>query len=269
MAYRAKLPSFTLLTNRASKSTPRCFETLPCFIAHASTSSDTVKAWVIRARNKWSLEGSERIAKSLATSSTFSPSRRTREMTSTESTIRYSSPSAVKAALTESLLLDVRTSGEFSGVHIEEAVLQSLDDLDVSEVSRLCEGKCHCVVVCATGKRASVAAEKLRMAGLSNISVLEGGMAAWESAGLPVVRGKGVIPLERQVRIATGAFVLAGAILSYTVSSNWILLSGAVGAGLIFAGVTDTCGLAMLLSRMPWNQSKSCCCSAGKSCSFE
>ena len=97
---------------------------------------------------------------------------------------------------------------------------------------------------------------------------MEGGITAWEQEGLPLVRGRKAISLERQVRIAAGSLVFAGAILGYLVNPVWIALSGFVGAGLVFAGVTDTCGMAMVLARMPWNNptkgaqnanSKGCC----------
>jgi hypothetical protein len=71
-----------------------------------------------------------------------------------------------------------------------------------------------------------------------------------------VVRGPKAFSLERQVRIAAGFLVLAGSALAYFVSPYWIALSALVGAGLVFAGITDTCGMAMLLARLPWNQVK-------------
>ncbi|HSG69326.1 MAG TPA: DUF2892 domain-containing protein, partial [Planctomycetaceae bacterium] len=83
---------------------------------------------------------------------------------------------------------------------------------------------------------------------------LEGGMVQWEADGLSVVRGKKSISLERQVRIAAGTIVFIGAMLGYFVDPAWVLLSAFVGAGLVFAGVTDTCGMGMMLARMPWNQ---------------
>jgi rhodanese-related sulfurtransferase len=98
------------------------------------------------------------------------------------------------------------------------------------------------------------ACEKLQAAGYTNVVNVEGGTKAWDEAGLPVVRGQKAISLERQVRIAAGTLVLIGALLGYFAHPYWIGLSAFVGAGLIFAGVTDTCGMAMLLARMPWNR---------------
>lgn len=92
---------------------------------------------------------------------------------------------------------------------------------------------------------------------------VEGGTLAWEGAGLPVVRGRRVISLERQVRIAAGALVVAGVLLGWLVHPAFLGLSAFVGAGLVFAGVTDTCGMGLLLARMPWNRIEKC----GPSCS--
>ena len=83
---------------------------------------------------------------------------------------------------------------------------------------------------------------------------VEGGTKACEQAGLPLVRGKQVISLERQVRIAAGSLVLTGVILGWFVHPIFFGLSAFVGAGLVFAGVTDTCGMGLLLARMPWNR---------------
>jgi rhodanese-related sulfurtransferase len=151
------------------------------------------------------------------------------------------------------LFLDVRTPAEFQEVHIQGAVLQPLSDLNPSKVQELTAGKSGCVVVCRSGGRARQASEKLISSGISNVVVLEGGVSAWDSAGLPVVRGKKTISLERQVRIAAGGLVFIGSLLGYLVNPAWIALSAFVGAGLVFAGITDTCGMGLLLGKMPWN----------------
>ena len=99
-----------------------------------------------------------------------------------------------------------------------------------------------------------MACEKFVAAGYHNVVSVEGGTAAWEAAGFPVQRGKKAVSLERQVRILAGALVLLGAMLAWFVHPAFVFLSGFIGAGLVFAGVTDTCGMAMALGRMPWNQ---------------
>lgn len=153
-------------------------------------------------------------------------------------------------------LIDVRTPAEFREVHIDFAENAPLDRLDPQAVKASLGSAADqtLYVVCRSGNRAKTACEKLLAAGLTKVVNVEGGTLAYEAAGLPVTRGKKTMPLERQVRIAAGALVLTGAALGYFVHPYWIALSAFVGAGLIFAGVTDTCGMGMLLARMPWNQ---------------
>lgn len=170
------------------------------------------------------------------------------------------SPQELSNDRSAALLLDVRTPAEFEEVHIEGAILQPLHELNPEEIKPLIQGKSACYIICRSGGRARQAAEKLAQSGLPGLKVLEGGVTAWEKAGLPVARGKKTISLERQVRIAGGALVVTGAVLGYFVNPAWIGLSAFVGAGLIFAGVTDTCGMAMVLARMPWNNR---CCAPG------
>ncbi len=83
---------------------------------------------------------------------------------------------------------------------------------------------------------------------------VEGGTRAWQGAGLPVVQGKKILSLERQVRIATGTLVLIGAVLGWIIHPAFIGISAFVGAGLVFAGVTDSCAMGAMLAKMPWNQ---------------
>jgi rhodanese-related sulfurtransferase len=107
--------------------------------------------------------------------------------------------------------------------------------------------------VCRSGGRSQQACEKFLKAGFANVVNVEGGTLACENTGLPLVRGKKVISLERQVRIAAGSLVLLGVVLGWLVHPYLVGLSAFVGAGLLFAGLTDTCGMGMLLARMPWN----------------
>ncbi len=162
-------------------------------------------------------------------------------------------PKNLELRLGQTTLIDVRTPAEFAGEHIDGAHCVPLDRVDV-ETIRTLTGAGPCVLVCQSGKRASLAAEKLAAAGLGDLAVLEGGVNAWKAAGLPVNRGRGVISIERQVRIGAGALVLAGVVLGWTVAPGWFGLAAFVGAGLVFAGVTDFCGMGLLLAKMPWNQ---------------
>ena len=163
-------------------------------------------------------------------------------------------------------LIDVRTPVEFREVHVDFARNVPLDRLDPEEIRRGRNGSAGepLYVICRSGSRARQACEKLAATGMNVVNV-EGGTSAWDAAGLPVVRGKKAISLERQVRIAAGVLVLVGSALGFFVHPYWIALPAFVGAGLVFAGVTDTCGMAMILARMPWNQVKeseqAACCS--------
>jgi len=185
-------------------------------------------------------------------------------------TAQMISPSQAAQSKDRALLLDVRTPAEYQEMHIDGAVLHPLSDLNPDHVKQLLQGKQEGIIVCRSGGRARQACEKLLSAGLLNVKVLEGGVTAWEAAGLAVVRGKKTISLERQVRIAAGALVLVGAVLGYFVTPAFIALSAFVGAGLMFAGITDTCGLAMVLALMPWNTRRASCASTpsnSRSCS--
>ncbi len=153
-------------------------------------------------------------------------------------------------------LIDVRTPAEYREVHIDFARLVPLESLDPRTViaGRSSKADEPLYVVCRSGARARRACEMIVERGGANVVVLEGGTLAWEKAGLAVVRGKKTVSLERQVRIAAGSLVLIGSLLGACVHPAFIGIAAFVGAGLIFAGVTDRCGMALLLARMPWNQ---------------
>ena len=152
------------------------------------------------------------------------------------------------------VLLDVRTPLEYQEVHLPGSRLIPLDELDAAAVAREHGSASACVVICRSGNRAKKAAEKLAAAGMANLQILEGGMQAWTEAGLPANRGQKVMSLERQVRIAAGGIVLGGVLLAQFVNPAFIWLSGFVGAGLMFAGITDWCGMGMLIAKAPWNR---------------
>jgi len=153
-------------------------------------------------------------------------------------------------------LVDVRTPAEFREVHAQGAQLVPLDVLDRAAVEAARGTNSGPVyLLCASGIRATKAAEKLRKAGLDEVSVVEGGTNAWVAAGLPAIRGRKTISIERQVRIGAGSLVLAGTALGWFVHPGFYLLTAFVGAGLVFAGITDLCGMAIVLARAPWNRS--------------
>lgn len=151
-------------------------------------------------------------------------------------------------------LVDVRTPVEFREVHATLARNVPLDQLQSTLATENEPSDRPLYVICRSGGRGKQACERLIATGYTNVVNVEGGTQAWEQMGLPVVRGRKAVSLERQVRIAAGSLVLVGALLGYFAHPYWIALAGFVGAGLIFAGITDTCGMGILLSKMPWNQ---------------
>lgn len=158
-------------------------------------------------------------------------------------------------------LIDVRTPAEFEEVHARGARLLPLDELNPERFvqERNGHGGEPVYLVCRSGDRAAKAADRLERAGLREIRLVEGGTQAWEEAGLPVERGRRMVSLERQVRIAAGSLVVLGAVLGWLIHPALHVISAFVGAGLVFAGVTNTCGMAMVLARLPWNRRRGSC----------
>ena len=150
------------------------------------------------------------------------------------------------------ILVDVRTPGEHRGEKIPNSLNMPLDEL--AEQVRSLENHSDIVLVCASGTRAKKAREILSKENIP-ACVLEDGMRGWKEAGLPTEASRTkVISIERQVRIVAGSLAAAGGILALLVNPYWALLSTFVGCGLVFAGVTDTCGMALLLARLPFNR---------------
>jgi rhodanese-related sulfurtransferase len=153
-------------------------------------------------------------------------------------------------------LVDVRTPAEFREIHAQGANLISLDVLDRPAVEAARGANPGPVyLLCASGIRAGQAAEQLKREGLNDVVLVEGGIRAWAAVGLPVVRGRKTISIERQVRIGAGSLVLAGTVLGRVVHPGFYLIAALVGAGLVFAGITDRCGMAIVLAKAPWNRS--------------
>jgi len=159
-------------------------------------------------------------------------------------------------------LIDVRTPMEYREVHAAAARNVPLDSLDPHAVMRSRNGATDktLYVICKAGTRGAKAQQKFIDAGFIDVVNVEGGTDAWVGAGLPVVRGKKAVSLERQVRIAAGLLVLIGALLAIFVHPYLAVIPAFVGAGLMFAGITDSCAMGMLIAKMPWNQCKDGSC---------
>ena len=150
--------------------------------------------------------------------------------------------------------LDVREPAEHAQTRLDKFSLNPLSGLSEKSLAGLQKSKTT-YLLCRSGNRACQAADKLEKMGFSDLRVIEGGLSAFEAAGKPVIRGNSKVwGLERQVRFAAGLLVLTGIVLAAVVHPGAIYLSAFVGAGLIFSAVTDTCGMGMILARMPWNQ---------------
>ena len=153
-------------------------------------------------------------------------------------------------------LIDVRSPAEYRECHATPARNVPLDSLDPHAIMESRNGSRETprYFICQSGNRAQKACEKFDIMGHTQIVHVEGGTQAWQEAGLPVVRGKKILSLERQVRIAAGTLVLIGAVLGWIIHPVFIGISAFVGAGLVFSGITDSCAMGMLLAKMPWNQ---------------
>jgi rhodanese-related sulfurtransferase len=166
----------------------------------------------------------------------------------------------------EAVLLDVRSPAEFSGAHAPGSILRPIAELNPTALMAQPEIKDKWVyLMCQSGQRARRALSLFEQAGFRCCTVVEGGLDAWIAAGLPVVRGRTrVLPLMRQVQIVVGLMSAGGSALALGVNAWFALIPLVLGAGLVLAGVTGICGLALLLAQMPWNQKADCgsgsCC---------
>ncbi|MEA5452804.1 rhodanese-like domain-containing protein [Leptolyngbya sp. CCNP1308] len=150
-------------------------------------------------------------------------------------------------------LIDVREPAEHAGEKIPGSILVPLSSFDPTKVPTR-SGQ-PTVLYCRTGNRSAQAAQKLFASGVSEVTHLEGGLSAWVKMGYPTqVNKTAPISLMRQVQIAAGSLVVIGTVLGAFVSPWFLILSGFVGSGLVFAGISDTCALGMLIAKMPWNQ---------------
>lgn len=155
-------------------------------------------------------------------------------------------------------LLDVRTPGEYESVHIVGTYNVPLDSLPEHADEIRAEVEDPIVLICQSGMRAKRAEEALAKAGMPNLFVLDGGVNGWVGSGNPVVRGAKRISLERQVRIMAGAITAVSGALAVAVNPLFGLVAAGVGTGLVYAGATERCGMAMVLTRLPYNRPTSC-----------
>lgn len=150
-------------------------------------------------------------------------------------------------------LMDVREVSEFAGERIPQAHSHPLSQLDGNNVPDT-DGKVL-VLCCQSSNRSGQAGRKLLAAGHGEVLHLQGGLNQWKQNQLPtMVNKKAPISIMRQVQMIAGSLVLLGTILGATVSPKFLFLSGFVGGGLLFAGATNTCAMATVLAKLPYNQ---------------
>lgn len=162
-------------------------------------------------------------------------------------------------------LIDVREYAEFAGGRVPGAKSLPLGELEgrLSELDRFRP----IYVMCRTGRRSREAQQKLQKRGFTDVTNVAGGFEAWKKAGLPTERDANAPwALERQVRFAAGSLVLIGVLASVLIHPYSVWLAGLVGAGLVFAAVTDTCAMGMLLAKMPWNRQQQPAAGCGCGC---
>lgn len=159
----------------------------------------------------------------------------------------------------ELCILDVRTAAEVQAESLPNCLHIPLHDLTPervqAELSKRGQPTDTVFLLCQSGRRAEMAANQLQGHISPTLSIIEGGMNAVKQAQIPTQQaGNPVMSLERQVRIAAGFLVVAGVVLGTWAHPTFYGLAGFVGAGLMFAGITDTCMMGMAIARMPWNK---------------
>ncbi|MFM7603073.1 MAG: rhodanese-like domain-containing protein [Pseudanabaena sp.] len=158
-----------------------------------------------------------------------------------------------KLNLQQVILIDVRESSEYAGEHITGSISLPLSTFEPNQVAQF--GDQSLVLCCQSGMRSSRASQQLLNCGFNNISQLKGGLSSWKAAGFKTNTTQSApISLFRQVQIVAGSLVAIGTGLGVLISPWFLLLSGFVGCGLVFAGVTNTCAMGQLLAKLPYNR---------------
>ncbi|WP_197376579.1 rhodanese-like domain-containing protein [Mycolicibacterium baixiangningiae] len=155
-------------------------------------------------------------------------------------------------------LIDVRTPAEFESEHIPGAYNVPLDLLREHREDIVHQLDKDVVLICRSGQRATQAGETLRRSHLANVHILDGGITAWQRHGFTVTRGRRRWDIERQVRLVAGLIVTLSVLASVAVPGlQWVAF--AIGAGLTFAALTNSCAMGMALSRLPYNRGGATC----------
>ena len=158
------------------------------------------------------------------------------------------------------VVIDVRSPAEAANEGLTGSINLPLHDISNQTLQNCLtdnnqDDANHIYILCQSGQRARMAAEKLAELTSAKLTIIEGGINQLRQLGTPLESSSGgVISIERQVRITAGLLVVLGIALGTLVHPWYLGISAFVGAGLAFAGITDTCAMGMLLLRMPWNK---------------
>lgn len=152
------------------------------------------------------------------------------------------------------VLVDVREADEYAREHIPGAHHHALSRIDHTTPAR--NGDDVLIFHCRSGARTKGNAARLAAAAQDcEVYILDGGLDAWKKAGLPVALDRSQpIDLLRQMQITAGSLALLGVVLGTWVNPYFYALSGFIGAGLVFAGISGVCPMVRLLAVMPWNR---------------
>ena len=153
----------------------------------------------------------------------------------------------------EAVLVDVRETDEYATLHIEGTLLQPLSVL--RSLPPDCEAAKAAIYFCNSGRRTSASTSVLDERRPENAFILEGGIEAWQRAGLPVIQGTGPLPIMRQVHIAAGSLIVIFLLIGQSVPF-FRLFAVFIGLGFLASGLTGTCGMSIILKKMPWNKKR-------------
>lgn len=150
----------------------------------------------------------------------------------------------------KAVLIDVREKIEHDSEHIEGSVHLPLSNFTSEQLAPFKDKEI--IIHCAKGMRSQKACEMVQSLPVSSLS---GGIEGWKTEGFPTQStGRKIIPLERQIQLAIGVFLLLINIVGFSININFLYLTSFIGLGLMMAGLTGFCGLAFIIAKMPWNK---------------
>ncbi|MFD4371572.1 rhodanese-like domain-containing protein [Streptomyces sp. NPDC058486] len=172
-------------------------------------------------------------------------------------------PAEARDRLDALTVVDVRTPAEYASGHLPGALNVPLDSLGRAlPALKAAAGRGDLLVVCQSGSRSAAARDRLAAHGVTALD-LAGGTSGWAAAGHALDRPAGAPArpawaMDRQVRLVAGTLVLIGLALGLLVHPAFQLLSAGIAGGLVFSALTNTCGMALMLGKLPYNRANAC-----------